>query len=336
MIPVRFSTREYAPRHQLDAWIGWFDSVFDVAIDEEHDGFEAESRVWSLDGFGISLVDAPSLRALRTKALVRRNPVDHWVITLGQNPTKGQGGDVTLDIPARVPFVVSLGRELVSDRARDTRLQLYLPRDTFSELAPALDAMQGQALDTPLGKLLGDYIGLLQRSLPELAPEDLPRLTHAMRSMVLACLAPSADHAARAASLIDLSRREKVRRAVERHLHAASLGPDTLCREIGMSRTQLYRLLHDDGGVARYIQRRRLLQAYADLSNPANALSITEIAERLCFPDASSFSRAFKHEFGMTPRDVRAAWVTGQQLSPPSGRDPGAPHMTLRECLRDF
>lgn len=336
MIPVRFSTREYAPRDQLDAWIGWFDSVFDVAIDDQANGFEAESTVWSLNGFGISLVDAPSLRALRTKALVRRNPVDHWVITLGQNRTKGQGGDVTLDIPARVPFVVSLGRELVSDRARDTRLQLYLPRDTFSELAPALDAMQGQALNTPLGTLLGDYIGLLQRSLHDLSPEDLPRLTHAMRSMVLACLAPSTDHAARAASLIDLSRREKVRRAVERHLHAPSLGPETLCREIGMSRTQLYRLLHDDGGVARYIQRRRLLQAYADLSNPGNAQSITEIAEALCFPDASSFSRAFKHEFGMTPRDVRAAWVTGQQLAPPSGRDAAVPYATLRECLRDF
>jgi len=336
MTPVHFSTRDHAPRHQFDAWIGWFDSVFDVAIDEPAGGFEAESTTWSLDGFGLSIVDAPSLRALRSKTLVRRNPVDHWVITLGQHRTTGQGGDVTLDIPARVPFVVSLGREMISDRARDTRLQLYLPRDTFSELAPALDAMQGQALDTALGKLLGEYIALLQRNLTELAPEDLPRLTNAMRSMVFACVAPSADHAARAASLIDLSRREKVRRAVERHLHATSLGPDTLCREVGMSRTQLYRLLNDDGGVARYIQRRRLLQAYADLSNPANSRSITEIADALCFPDASSFSRAFKHEFGMTPRDVRAAWVTGQQLTPPNGRDDVAPYATLRECLRDF
>jgi len=58
-----------------------------------------------------------------------------------------------------------------------------------------------------------------------------------------------------------------------------------------MSRSNLYRLFEDTGGVARYIQRERLLEAHAVLTNPANSQSISAIAEDLCFADASSFSR---------------------------------------------
>lgn len=336
MIPLRFSTHELAARDQFAAWSGWFEGVFDVAAPGQDEGFLAESTVWNLGDFGLSLVNAPRLRASRTKALVRSNPIDHWVVTLGQHRTTGLGGSVSLDVPPRVPFVISLGREMLSERVRDERLQLYLPRDTFNELAPVLDAMQGQPLDTPLGKLLGEYISLLERNLGDLAQADLPRLTNAVRSMVLACIAPSVDHAVQSASLIDLSRREKARQIVERHLRDPSLGPATLCREMGMSRSQLYRLLHDEGGITHFIQRRRLLRSYAELSDPTDRRSIAEIAETLCFPDASSFSRAFRQEFGMPPRDVRAAWSTGQTLPLANKSDPDTEFATLRDCLSQF
>jgi AraC-like DNA-binding protein len=66
--------------------------------------------------------------------------------------------------------------------------------------------------------------------------------------------------------------------------------------------------------VARYIQRERLLEARAVLSNPATTQSISAIAEDLCFADASSFSRAFKGEFGCTPSSARTAALAGVQL----------------------
>jgi AraC-like DNA-binding protein len=78
-----------------------------------------------------------------------------------------------------------------------------------------------------------------------------------------------------------------------------------------MSRSNLYRLFENTGGVARYIQRERLVEAHAVLSDPATAKSISAIAEDLCFADASSFSRAFKREFGLSPGEVRAAAVAG-------------------------
>ncbi|WP_108045352.1 helix-turn-helix domain-containing protein [Bosea sp. 124] len=337
MIPVRFTTNDLPIREQFDAWQGWFEGVFNVALAEGETGFAASSVVWTLDEFGLSHVKAPALTAMRDTALLRSNPIDHWVITLGGSRTIGSGGaGVTLDVPASVPYVASLGRELVSQRSHDERLQLYLPRDSFRELAPLLDAAQAQALDTPLGRLLGDYIGLLERSFVELAPADMPRLTNAVRAMVLACTGPSSDRLDVATSQINLTRRERVRQFIDRNLRDPGLDATRLCSEVGMSRTQLYRLFHDDGGVARYIRHRRLLRGYADLSDASNGASINVIADALCFEDASSFSRAFKQEFGLNPRDVRAAAAAGLTLRIRPEELRSETPSTLRECLLRF
>jgi len=337
MIPVRFSTGNFPLRQQFDAWQGWFEGVFDVALTDRDAGFEARNVVWTLDNFGLSHVKAPGLTAVRNRTLLRSNPVDHWVITLGQRRTVGSAGDgVVLDVPPAVPYVSSLGRELVSQRSQDERLQLYLPRDSFREFAPVLDAAHAQVLNTPLGRLLGDYIALLARSFADVEPEDVPRLTDAVRAMVLACTRPSADRLDVATSQINLTRREKARQFIDRNLREPGLDTTMLCREIGMSRTQLYRLFHDAGGVARYIRQRRLLRSYADLSDPSNSATINAIAESLCFEDASSFSRAFKQEFGLNPRDVRAAATVGLKLHVKPIQQRSVAPSTLRECLLRF
>ena len=124
---------------------------------------------------------------------------------------------------------------------------------------------------------------------------------------------------------------ERVRQAVRRNLRSPSLGPDKLCREAATSRSQLYRLLEGEGGVAHYIQRRRLSESFSMLCDPSNNLSIGKVAEVLCFADGSSFSRAFRREFGMSPSDVRAGAVG--QLPPPAPlKNAGGVH-SFSDCL---
>ena len=84
-----------------------------------------------------------------------------------------------------------------------------------------------------------------------------------------------------------------------------------------MSRSQLYRVLESEGGAAHYIQRLRLLESFTILCDVSNDHPIGKVAEMLCFADASSFSRAFRQEFGTTPREVRAASVAGQVRTAP-------------------
>jgi len=215
----------------------------------------------------------------------------------------------------------------------DSRMQLLLSRDAFSGSAHLLDAAAGTHLDMPQGKLLAEFILLLKENLPSLTPPDASRLKDAVQAMIEACLAPSADRLARASKPMNVTLLERVRRAVTRHLCSPLLGTEKLCREAATSRSQLYRLLENEGGVVHYIQRRRLSESFNCLCDPSNTYPIARIAEMLCFADASTFSRAFRREFGINPKEVRAASLSG---FPPAPQTAEGDVYNFRDCLRFF
>jgi AraC-like DNA-binding protein len=338
MEPRKFSTELLPPRDQRQAWSEWFQPVFDVyPEDTRRPGFEAEYRVWQLGDVAVTRVSAPASRTVRKSPHLHRSPIDHWVITYCRDGRTALSTDRgQLDARAGVPFVWSLGQPSDSRRTAADRLQLYLPRDSFPEIGASLDMAVGSMQDTPLGCLLGDYMRLLERELPDLSHEDAGRLANAVGAMLTACLAPSADKLATAKRQINLTLMERVRQAVRRNLRSPSLGPDKLCREAATSRSQLYRLLEGEGGVARYIQRRRLSESFAILCDTSNNLSIATIAEALCFADASNFSRAFRREFGMSPSEVRAASLVGVAPAATSKTPAGFEANSFADCLRAF
>jgi AraC-binding-like domain len=176
MTPETFATHSLPVPDQFEAWRDWLHSVFDVLPRQPLDsGFPAKCELWQMGALAISRVSAPAIQLSRVKSLIRRNPVDHWVITLSHRTTMAvRTGDAALEAPAGMPLVLSLGNEMVSERSRDDRLLFYLPRDSFREIAPTLDAACGTVLNTPLGKLFADYMALLVGTLPDLgSPADL-------------------------------------------------------------------------------------------------------------------------------------------------------------------
>ena len=325
-----FSTSNLPAPQQFDAWMGWVDGVLDVVPhDSPRNGFWAENQSWQMGGCMLSRVRAPAVRVERKITHVHRNPLHHWVIALSRRATSViSNRDTTLRVPPGTPFILSLADTLTSERPEDQRLQLYLSRDKFADLAPALDRVRGTALNTALGILFADYLVLLERILPDVAPDDLPRLSDAIGAMVAACLAPEP-----AEPQLDLVRRERVRHVVRRYLRSPALGPRLLCRSLTMSRSKLYRLMDSEGGVVRYIQRQRVLEAHVLLSDPSVDRPITAIAEGLCFADTSGFSRAFRREFGASPSDVRAASRITPKLGAPATCANDAAGRNMRSLL---
>jgi len=308
-----FSTHDLPRREQFTAWLGWFHPIFGVLPQpaSEAEGFEAEARIWPLGQLALSRVTAPRIRVLRSTQNLRRDPVDHWNITIGQGETRLICGGRPRIIPAHTPFVISLGESFESERDADERLQLYVPRDHFGHLAPILDQVRGLPLGGPQGQLLAGYLRLLARSIPNLTPDESARLQPAIQAMLQACLDPAAPRPELAQAQTDLTRMEQIRSAIRRQMHRATLNATSLCREVGMSRSQLYRLLEGEGGVVRYIQRLRLLAAHAALHDVAKTRSIAAIAEATGFYDPSAFSRAFRREFALTPSELRQAARAG-------------------------
>jgi AraC-like DNA-binding protein len=304
------------PVEQVDAGRDWFSPGFDVTPREPGGaGFLVENVVWATDGMVVSRVREPAVRVARSGAQLRRNLLDHWVITVCRHDsTRISTKSGSLRARAGLPFLWSLGEASESERSEVNRVQLFLSRDTFRDIAPLLDAARGSVLETPLGHLLADFVLAIEQRLPGFAAADLVRLTGVIRSLVAACVAPSLERLAIARDAIEFERLERVRQAVEKHLYSPELGPGMLCRAVGMSRSNLYRLLAQKGGVARYIQAARLREAHRILCDVTDKRTIARIAEDLCFADASSFGRAFRKEFGHSASEVRAAGLAGQPI----------------------
>jgi AraC family transcriptional regulator, positive regulator of tynA and feaB len=97
----------------------------------------------------------------------------------------------------------------------------------------------------------------------------------------------------------------EARRYIAEHLSDPDLGPASIARAHAVSVRTLHEVFEAAGeSVSALIRRQRLRRAYADLSRSADDQVIT-IALRWGFQSASHFSRAFRHEFGVSPRDVR-------------------------------
>ncbi len=321
IVPHIFTTRFVSPREQCEAWREWFSAAFEVVPKEASgEGFRAENKIWRLGDLIVSQVSGPAVEVVRRKTHLRRTPADHWVLSYCREGVSiVRTGNGSVMVPARTPYLWSLGAESGSVRTAADRLQFYLPRDSFHNIAPLLDAAVGVVLDTPLGTLLGEFMLSLERNLGNLTGSDVPRLAEAVGGLVAASVGPSAERMKEAQGVLAFGRMERVRRAVQKYLRSAALRPETLCRMVGTSRSQLYRMLEGSGGAARYIQRQRLLEAHRILSDTSLNRPIFVISEDLCFEDASSFSRAFRREFGLSPSDVRAGALAGAPPATMSG-----------------
>ena len=331
-----FTIKKWTP-DQFEAWREWYSPVFDIIPkDPKSDGFSSETRAWKLGSLTMSRTIGPRARIIRTKKHIRRDPVDHWGISYCvRDEYLTKAGETEAEVPAGVPYLWSMGQEYLNERPMyGDRVQIYLPRDVFRDSAPLLDAACGSPLDTPLGRLLGDYMIALWRRLPDMTEADFSGLAKTIGAMVAAAVAPSADRTAIAKPLIDLSRKERVRQVVQKHLRLPTLVPRNLGRIVGMSRSNLYRLFEDTGGIARYIQHERLLEARAILADPASTQTASVIAEDLCFADTSTFGRAFKREFGYTPREARYAAVSGLDVTPKARVPSAGAH--FGDLLRGF
>lgn len=314
---LSFCTRTLPPRAQFAFWQACNNGLVDVRQPEgaANAGFAASGTMWRMGGFALSSGESDPCHYSRTARHIRRDSVDHWVVSIirsGQRRFCTDGFSVIND--SRAALITSFDRPYETDRSKSAWLQLYIPRDSFPDFGPMIDAARYQRLDTTMGHLLKDYISLLPHRLPDLTAAETERLAEATRAMVAACIQPSADHLMEATPQIELVQLAQVKRLIRQNLSSAMLGPDRLWRQAGVSRSKLYRLFEPFGGVARFIQTERLKRAHAALCDPADRRSIGRIAEDVGLFDLSSFGRMFRTTYGVSPRELRLAAAGGGAL----------------------
>jgi AraC-like DNA-binding protein len=305
------TTHHLPPRAQFDAWRDANASFLIHHIPPSPPvSYEAEATTWSFGRLALTKAETPGGAYSRTAECLRRDGLDHWCFSMAlqgsrvhrtrDQITMMQPGQIMLDSLAQ-PFEVA--------RTRSSWLFLYLPRDLLPETSRL--GYDSRMLNTPEGRLLADHLRLLSAELPRMSAPEAERMAEATQAMIALAVAPVAGAEQAISGPVAAAQIMRLRALIRANLGSATFGPARLCRLAGISRSQLYRLFEVHGGVALCIQRERLAAAHRALANPADPRSISEIAESVGLFDPSSFSRMFRRNYGISPRDLRFSTSAG-------------------------
>ena len=313
MVDYQIQTTGVVAQHE--GWSYWKDTILPTVDCRRLGGDEPFAARRSLTALTSGLfVDTASsaIEIHRTSRQVAKDDRDDATLSVfvaghGAADPKNSGGYplTTGDIA-----LCDIGRGFRMSGATPYReLRIYVPRPTFAVRVGPIDDLLDLRLpaDAPLVALFTRYLQGLAVALPTLSRQDadagLDGVLHLLSSLVASRTGRQHDEGEQASG-------GAVMRLANSHI-AAMLGDPTfdgatLMRTIGMSRSALYRVFADRGGIAAAIRDARLDRARARLLAPADRhRNLAQIAYLCGFQDYPAFTRAFRRRFGMTPRDCR-------------------------------
>lgn len=108
---------------------------------------------------------------------------------------------------------------------------------------------------------------------------------------------------------------ERLEHFLNQHLDNPELSIELLCAELGISRSQLHRIIKERTNVpvSLYIRKKRLEKAKSLLST--TTLRISEIADAVGINSPTNFSKYFVEEFNVSPTDFRRQFQEENNLA---------------------
>lgn len=316
LVFTQFDASALAPAERFDGWQHRLTDAFRLSLpDGAAPGqLEARTSVWALDGLMLSPRTCGAHILARDAHTVRTTHLDHYKLHVrtGAGATRVQAGE-TRRLLHRGEFAITdMARPECMDVDAGATVAVFVPRD-------ALDALLPQPLDlhgvVPTGACAGmfaDHVAELARQMPRMRPEEVEGARLATLHLLAASLAPTAAMLAAARPVVEDALRRQVCSYIEHNLTDEALHAQALCERFRVSRSMLYRLFEPLGGVANHIKERRLARVRTALASASRWQSVARIAESHGFKSATHFSRAFRQQFGYSPRDVQASWPAGR------------------------
>jgi AraC-like DNA-binding protein len=248
----------------------------------------------------------------RTPAHVARGAMDHFQITLcveGEMRFSSGRREVTMG-PGAICLIdmAQPNRTVLRGGGSRTRLMAIILQRAM--LAPRLahpDSATATLLPSnhPHTRLLASHYAALTLP-PEPEAGSAEATIDAIADIVAAAAGGTADIAA------GVERAERhlylavIKRRIADNLETDALTADELCRHFQISRATLYRLFEADGGLSHYVREQRLNLAFRQLISPsAEDTRLIDLAVGMRFSSDSTFIRAFRRKFGLTPGELR-------------------------------
>jgi AraC-like DNA-binding protein len=310
------STETVEPRRRSDYWS---EMVCDVFVRLECRALADTQMHGSIETSCIGSIDLTHLRATgqtvrRTASHIRDSGDDFVIVQVQRQGRCVVCQDERTTIAAPGDFVLydtARPYELIFDDSLHDALILRLER---SKLEPHVGRLEELTATTvggagPAGQMLASMLEVLHRGVEHLHPASMHALSEAIASAVAAGLRSLPNANVTKASNLSAYHIARVKAYVSQNLRDPNLSIASIAAAMQMTPDHLCRLFRGQPRpLSRMLWQQRLEACRRDLCDPRMARrGISEIAFSWGFNEAGHFSRSFREQFGVSPRDFRSS-----------------------------
>lgn len=308
----RFSTEDIQPWHRK-AWlcdvIGREYADVEITPPADKPLFN-EMTLYPWQQLQLSVIRSNSITIQRSTREISHAGLDNYFLVVlleGRYALQQQGREVFLQ-PGDMTLYDATRPHRIHCPQAFSKLIVSIPRAVMHQVEPAAGHLTAMPMAgrSGLAAVLSPLIRELALQIPQLsidsfdaaAPSVVELLGLSLRELAGSGRPPSGS---RALSLL------KVKQWIARHVQDSELNSETVAAATGFSSRYINQLFAwEHTSLMRYVWQQRLALSAQGLKRPAwQHRSISEIALACGFNDFSHFSRAFKQQFGMSPRAYR-------------------------------
>ncbi|MGH8150161.1 MAG: helix-turn-helix domain-containing protein [Steroidobacteraceae bacterium] len=287
----------------------------DILLPGSAERFRARAIVHHLGSAILTDVRTSSLAYTRSVRHVAHAGYDHYQVSVnlnadvryefGRQSCSQRPGDVIILDSARS----HRSHTLAPPRGLACNATVFIPRAAIAPLLPSsLEGEQSFRLsrEQPEARLLRDHICQMLKTVAADPHAALAAAVADLTGVLSRVLSGGRDISPLAQERLRRATLDSLKRLVARYLDAPTLSVDLICARSGWSRSTIYRLFEEEGGLARYIRQQHLLCAFRELMSAQQPRRrIVDVALEHQFSSEATFNRAFRRAFGIPPGEVR-------------------------------
>jgi AraC-like DNA-binding protein len=313
---TQISTAACAPEARSRHWHETIASAYfplDLTFGDA-DRFAGELKAWRLGDVSLSRLTSQPLEYRRLLQHFRAEREEHFLVTVPVHAevffsqcgkdVRCRPGGLFLE-RSHEPYVFS------HDRPAD----LWVLKITGSALGARIrrpDRFCSMQFDASSGSggLFSDMLELIPRRIDGMSEELCAMVGRQLVDLLALALKDDERTLISGGSAVREAHLARIESFARRHMGDPDLDPEKIARACRISTRYLHELFRDtDQTMGEWIRAQRLEASREALSEPSAKPTIAEIAYQCGFSDQAQFSRAFKAQFGITPREYRRTAV---------------------------
>jgi len=306
--------------HDFENWLGALRAAcgqFEAKAPQTHSLFLGDILLQNISGLQLTKIrtNAQRITCNSVRNSTKTDYIDDsscfLVIQRSGHSQLIQGGVGFAMAPSDLAFMdAAYGCEIIPDGLME-HVSIHLNRRHLSTLLPTgktrIAKLSRNSLSGRLLHILANEI-CFNSTLQDTALDDGLAVQQALLNLLIPALKDdNEDSSGRQERILENDLLLQAKSIINTSLTDLQLTPFSIARKLQISVRQLYRLFEQSNdSVCRYIQRMRLSCAAKDLRNPRmQNRSLTDIAYDWGFSDSAHFSRSFKKQFDISPREYR-------------------------------